>query len=41
MNKLIIDGNNVYEVDEDCMRNKEERDNKKQEIKKKEKPKKK
>lgn len=29
MGKLIIDGNQVYEVDEECLRQKEARENKK------------
>lgn len=34
MGKLVIDGNSVYEIDEDCIRNKEykrEKDNEQQE----------
>lgn len=34
MGKLVIDGNSVYEIDEECIRNKEykrERNNEKQE----------
>ena len=30
MGKLIIDGNSVYEIDEECMRQKEEKERKQQ-----------
>lgn len=37
MGKLIIDGNSVYEIDEECIR-KKEKNKKEQEEQKKEKP---
>lgn len=33
MGKLVIDGNSVYEIDEDCIRRKEDRDSRQKEKK--------
>lgn len=33
MGRLIIDGNSVYEIDEECMRQKEQKERKQEEVK--------
>lgn len=39
MGKLIIDGNSVYEIDEECMKRKEAQKDKQQEVGKEDKKK--